>query len=187
VHRDLCGAAGGATLIHLGLLASMRLNVVGVFCRALALSSVLAAAPLAVLWFLDRRERETTRTFNPMSVPGLSDEMRRGMNGLALQVKEALRGDPHAGDLYVFRGAVVTKLTNSRSGGSGTTASQRKKTLVSHRPPSAAQTRRRVQSRIGFIFPCAKAPKSAIGFLNGAEFLRRSKFHTAACGYRNVA
>jgi transposase len=30
--------------------------------------------------------------------------MRRGMNGLALQVQEALGRDPHAGDLYVFRG-----------------------------------------------------------------------------------
>ncbi len=27
-----------------------------------------------------------------------------GMNGLALQVQEALQRDPHAGDLYVFRG-----------------------------------------------------------------------------------
>ena len=32
-------------------------------------------------------------------------DMRRGMNGLALQVQEARRRDPHAGDLYVFRGA----------------------------------------------------------------------------------
>jgi transposase len=31
-------------------------------------------------------------------------DMRRGMNGLALQVQEALGRDPHAGDLYVFRG-----------------------------------------------------------------------------------
>src|SRR3979411_1099914 len=31
--------------------------------------------------------------------------VRRCMNGLALQVQEALRRDPHAGDLYVFRGA----------------------------------------------------------------------------------
>jgi transposase len=31
-------------------------------------------------------------------------DMRRGMNGLALQVQEALLRDPHAGDLYVFRG-----------------------------------------------------------------------------------
>lgn len=31
-------------------------------------------------------------------------DMRRGMNGLALQVQEALRRDPHVGDLFVFRG-----------------------------------------------------------------------------------
>ena len=31
-------------------------------------------------------------------------DMRRGMNGLALQVQEALRRDPHAGDLFFFRG-----------------------------------------------------------------------------------
>src|SRR5712672_698643 len=34
-------------------------------------------------------------------------DMRRGMNALALQVQEALRRDPHAGDLYVFRAATV--------------------------------------------------------------------------------
>ena len=34
---------------------------------------------------------------------GVTD-MRRGMNGLALQVQQALQRDPHAGDLYVFRG-----------------------------------------------------------------------------------
>ena len=31
-------------------------------------------------------------------------DMRRGMNGLSLQVQEALGRNPHAGDLYVFRG-----------------------------------------------------------------------------------
>ena len=31
-------------------------------------------------------------------------DMRRGMNGLALQMQEAMKRDPHAGDLYVFRG-----------------------------------------------------------------------------------
>lgn len=31
-------------------------------------------------------------------------DMRRGMNGLAVQVQEGLRRDPHAGDLFVFRG-----------------------------------------------------------------------------------
>ena len=34
---------------------------------------------------------------------GVTD-MRRGMNGLSLQVQEALGRDPVAGDLYVFRG-----------------------------------------------------------------------------------
>lgn len=31
-------------------------------------------------------------------------DMRRGMQGLALQVQETLGRDPHAGDIYVFRG-----------------------------------------------------------------------------------
>jgi transposase len=31
-------------------------------------------------------------------------DMRRGMQGLARQVQEVLHRDPHAGDLYVFRG-----------------------------------------------------------------------------------
>ena len=31
-------------------------------------------------------------------------DMRRGMNGLSLQVQEGLGRDPHAGDLFVFRG-----------------------------------------------------------------------------------
>jgi transposase len=31
-------------------------------------------------------------------------DMRKGMNGLALLVQESLKRDPHAGDLYVFRG-----------------------------------------------------------------------------------
>ena len=31
-------------------------------------------------------------------------DMRRGMNSLALQIQQALNRDPHAGDLFVFRG-----------------------------------------------------------------------------------
>jgi len=31
-------------------------------------------------------------------------DMRRGMQGLALTVQEILKRDPHAGDLYIFRG-----------------------------------------------------------------------------------
>jgi len=33
-----------------------------------------------------------------------STDTRRDMNGLALQVQQALGRDPHVGDLYVFRG-----------------------------------------------------------------------------------
>jgi protease PrsW len=52
-----------ATIIHLILLGSMRPDAASVFFRALALSSLLAAVPLGVLWFLDRRERETPWLF----------------------------------------------------------------------------------------------------------------------------
>jgi transposase len=31
-------------------------------------------------------------------------DMRRGMNGLALQVQEVLRRDPYGGHVFVFRG-----------------------------------------------------------------------------------
>ena len=52
-----------AFLVHLTLLAGMRSDVASVFYRALALSSVFAAVPLTVLWFLDRRERENPWLF----------------------------------------------------------------------------------------------------------------------------
>ena len=41
---------------------------------------------------------------------GVTD-MRRGMNTLALQVQEGLGRDPHAGDLYVFRGRRGDRVT----------------------------------------------------------------------------
>ena len=52
-----------ATIVHLGLIGGMRADVMAVFLQALLLSSLLAAAPLAVLWYLDRRERETPWLF----------------------------------------------------------------------------------------------------------------------------
>jgi protease PrsW len=52
-----------ATIVHLGLIGGMRADVMAVFLQALVLSSLLAAAPLAVLWYLDRRERETPWLF----------------------------------------------------------------------------------------------------------------------------
>jgi transposase len=38
-------------------------------------------------------------------------DMRRGMNTLALLVQEAFKRDPHAGDLYVFRGKSGNRVT----------------------------------------------------------------------------
>ena len=54
---------GLATLVHLGLLASLRPDIAAVFYRALFLSSMLALIPLTILWFLDRRERENPWLF----------------------------------------------------------------------------------------------------------------------------
>ena len=47
---------------------------------------------------------------------GVTD-MRRGMNTLALQVQQDLGGDPHAGDLYVFRGRRGDLDPSRKSGG----------------------------------------------------------------------
>ena len=49
--------------IQLGFLEGMRPDVASVFARALFLSTMLAAVPVTILWFLDRRERETPWLF----------------------------------------------------------------------------------------------------------------------------
>lgn len=54
---------GCAALIQLNALASVPSDIAGVFLKALALSSILAIVPLAILWFLDRRERESAWLF----------------------------------------------------------------------------------------------------------------------------
>ena len=41
---------------------------------------------------------------------GVTD-MRKGMNGLPLLVQEGLGRDPHAGDLFVFRGRRGDRVT----------------------------------------------------------------------------
>jgi RsiW-degrading membrane proteinase PrsW (M82 family) len=48
-----------AALIQLSALAGARPDIAGVFLKALLLSSFLAVVPLAILRFLDRRERES--------------------------------------------------------------------------------------------------------------------------------
>ena len=52
-----------ATLVQLIVFTGMPRGALSVFLRALALSSLLALVPLAILWFLDRRERETPWLF----------------------------------------------------------------------------------------------------------------------------
>lgn len=52
-----------AALAQLSALARLPPDIAGVFLEALLLSSLLAVVPLAVLWFLDRRERESPWLF----------------------------------------------------------------------------------------------------------------------------
>jgi RsiW-degrading membrane proteinase PrsW (M82 family) len=52
-----------AARIQLGLLGGLRADLAAVFYTALAASTALAAVPIAILWFLDRRERETPWLF----------------------------------------------------------------------------------------------------------------------------
>jgi protease PrsW len=47
-----------AVLLQLSALASVPADIASVFLEALTLSGLLAVVPIAVLWFLDRRERE---------------------------------------------------------------------------------------------------------------------------------
>jgi len=69
--REICIAISAALIavltfaaaVHLLLLASMRLDVVGVFFRALVLSGMLSLLPLSLLWLLERRERQTPWLF----------------------------------------------------------------------------------------------------------------------------
>jgi RsiW-degrading membrane proteinase PrsW (M82 family) len=52
-----------AAIVNLSLIAGLGDDVLSVFDRALARSTVLSIIPLAVLWFLDRRERESPLLF----------------------------------------------------------------------------------------------------------------------------
>ena len=48
-----------AALVHLGMFAGMSGDAAAVFLRALSISTLLSAVPIWILWFLDRRERES--------------------------------------------------------------------------------------------------------------------------------
>ncbi len=59
----LLGLISVAALTLLGFLASLRPDVAAVFWQAVALSNAMSLVPLGILWFLDRRERETPWLF----------------------------------------------------------------------------------------------------------------------------
>jgi RsiW-degrading membrane proteinase PrsW (M82 family) len=59
----LAGMVLFAARIQLGLFGGMRSDIASVFYLALAASSALAVVPLVILWYLDRRERETPWLF----------------------------------------------------------------------------------------------------------------------------
>jgi len=59
----LAAVLAAATSVQLGLFAGMRPDIAAVFRAALAASTVLALVPVTILWFLDRRERETPWLF----------------------------------------------------------------------------------------------------------------------------
>ena len=69
--RGACLAIGAVLLailvvaarIQLGLLGGLRADLATVFYAALAASTTLAVVPITILWYLDRRERETPWLF----------------------------------------------------------------------------------------------------------------------------
>jgi protease PrsW len=63
ISAALISVLGFATAVQLLLLASMRADVASVFFRALVLSGLLSVLPLALLWLLERRERQTPWLF----------------------------------------------------------------------------------------------------------------------------
>jgi transposase len=74
-------------------------------------------------------------------------DMRRGMQSLALQVQEALKRDPHAGDLYVFRGrsgSLIKILWHDGIGSRSTPSGWSAAGLFGRRPrPAPFRSRRR--------------------------------------------
>lgn len=74
-------------------------------------------------------------------------DMRRGMQGLALQVQEHLKRDPHAGDLYIFRDAAAISRKSSGTTGSACRFTPSGSTAESSSGPRRARARCRFRPR----------------------------------------
>jgi RsiW-degrading membrane proteinase PrsW (M82 family) len=59
----LAGLLGFAALVICAVVAGLGSTATGVFLRALALSSAMSVFPILILWYLDRRERESPYGF----------------------------------------------------------------------------------------------------------------------------
>jgi RsiW-degrading membrane proteinase PrsW (M82 family) len=80
-----------ATLIQLSVLANLPSDVASVFLNALMLSTVLAIVPLAVIWFIDRRERESPWLFAAAFLWGgcIATALALPFNSASLQLIDA--------------------------------------------------------------------------------------------------
>jgi RsiW-degrading membrane proteinase PrsW (M82 family) len=76
---------------QLGLLMGMRGDVGRVFFTALAMATVMSAVPIALLWYLDRRERETPWLFAAAFLWGafIATGLAVPLNGAIFKVIEA--------------------------------------------------------------------------------------------------
>jgi RsiW-degrading membrane proteinase PrsW (M82 family) len=86
---------------QLGLLGGMRADLATVFYAALAASTVLAVVPITILWYLDRRERETPWLFATAFFWGAVIA-----TALALPFNTAFSG---AVDAWVMQNPVITE------------------------------------------------------------------------------
>jgi RsiW-degrading membrane proteinase PrsW (M82 family) len=97
-----------ATRIQLGLLSNLRADIAAVFYTALAASTALAVVPILILWFLDRRERETPWLFAAAFFWGAVIA-----TALALPFNTAFSA---AVDAWVMRNPVVTEMLGPDAG-----------------------------------------------------------------------
>ena len=111
-------------------------------------------------------------------------DMRRGMQSLALLVQEALKRDPHAGDLYVFRGrsgSLIKIFDTTGSACRSTPSGWSAAGLFGHRPLPAS-SRSRLRSSLTCSIPLSDAPGShADAPVRSTWFVRRSRRSCTAC------